>query len=51
VFVNKCISLTEELIWGMEQKSFIGEQHILWMYKIQEIFIKENPKYMKQLKM
>lgn len=26
-------------------KSFISEQHIKWMYKIQEVFIGEKPKH------
>jgi hypothetical protein len=36
-----CISLTEKLK-GLEQKSFISEQHITWVYKIQEVLQKLN---------
>jgi hypothetical protein len=33
IAIAKCISLREELIKGQEQES----QHIMWVYKIQEV--------------
>lgn len=34
--IEKCISLTEELVRELEQKK-IYEQHIMWVYKMQEV--------------
>jgi hypothetical protein len=39
--IDKCIGLTEGLTKGLEQKSFISEQHIVWVYKIQEVLQKK----------
>jgi hypothetical protein len=49
ISIDKCISLTEELTRGLEQKSFITQQHNMWVYKIQEVLQKEKPCYMKQV--
>jgi hypothetical protein len=35
--IDKCISFTEELVKEWEQKQFISEQHIMWVYKMQEV--------------
>jgi hypothetical protein len=37
ISVDKCNTLTEELVKKREQKSFISEQHIIWVYKMQEV--------------
>jgi hypothetical protein len=37
ISVDKCISLTEELIHRLGQNSFITKQHIMWVYKVQDI--------------
>jgi hypothetical protein len=37
ISVGKWITLTEELIKGLEQNCFISEQHSMWVYKIQEV--------------
>jgi hypothetical protein len=42
ISIDKCISLTEELIHGFEQNSFITQQHIMWVYKIQEVLQKRK---------
>jgi hypothetical protein len=34
---EKCIRLADKLVKGLEQRSFISEQYIMWVYKIQEI--------------
>lgn len=46
---SRCIELTQELIKGMEQKSFVDEFHIMAVYKIQELFLKQKTN-MKQMK-
>lgn len=49
-FLNsRCTELTLELIKGMEQKCFVDEFHIMAVYKIQELFLKQktNIKLMK----
>jgi hypothetical protein len=44
------MSLTEKLLNKLEQSSFISEQHILWVYKIQEVKkVRDNLKRMTQL--
>jgi hypothetical protein len=42
ISIDKCISLTEELIHGLEQKSFIIQQHIKWVYEVQEVLQKKE---------
>jgi hypothetical protein len=42
ISTDKCISLTEELFKGLEQRSFIYEQNIFWVYKLQEILQKKT---------
>jgi hypothetical protein len=37
ISIDKCINLTEELIKGLEQKSFTSDLCIRWIYKIQEV--------------
>lgn len=49
--IDKCISLTDELIMGLEQKSFITQEQIMQLYKIKDVLQKEKPKQMKQLKL
>lgn len=51
ISIDRCLKLTEELLRGMEQKSFFTEQDIMSVYKIQEKLMKEKPKCMKQLKL
>jgi hypothetical protein len=40
ISIDRMISLTEKLICGMEQRSFISEQQIMSVYKIKEQFAK-----------
>jgi hypothetical protein len=49
ISIDKCVSLTEKLVKGLEQKSFISEQHVMWVYKIQEVLQTNKLKCMKQL--
>jgi hypothetical protein len=49
ITIEGIISLTEVLICGMEQRSSATEHHIMSLYQIHELPIKERPKYLKQL--
>uniref|UniRef100_A0A803JU53 Uncharacterized protein n=1 Tax=Xenopus tropicalis TaxID=8364 RepID=A0A803JU53_XENTR len=49
ISIKRMIKLSEELICGMEQKSFITEQQITSVYKIKEQLLRERPKHMKQM--
>jgi hypothetical protein len=49
ISTDTMISLTEELISGKEQRSFILEQQIMSIYKIKEQLQRERPKHMKDL--
>lgn len=51
ISIDRCLELTNELLRGMEQKSFFTEQDIMSVYKIQEKLLKEKPKNLKQLKL
>jgi hypothetical protein len=42
ISTDKCISLTEKLIKGLEQKSFISEPCIMWVHNIQEVLQKRS---------
>jgi hypothetical protein len=42
ISVDKCISLTEELIHGLGQTNFITQQHVVRVYKIQMRFCKKK---------
>ena len=46
---SKCIQLTQKLIRGMEQKSFVSEFDIKTMINIQELFLKQKTN-VKQIK-
>jgi hypothetical protein len=37
ISIDKCISLTEELVKELEQKRFISEQHIIWCIKCKRL--------------
>jgi hypothetical protein len=41
ISIDKSINLTEELIKGLEQRSFISEQQ-MWLYEIQESLQKKK---------
>jgi hypothetical protein len=34
ISIEKCISLAEKLTKELEERSFIFEQHIMWIYNI-----------------
>jgi hypothetical protein len=40
--LTDALVLTEEMIKGLEQRSFICGQHIMWVYKIQEVLQKKT---------
>lgn len=41
-----CIELTKELIRDMEQKCFMNAFHIITVYKIHELFLKQKSNLM-----
>lgn len=44
------IELTKELIRDIEQKYFMNEFHIMAVYKIQELFLKQKSNLLMQIK-
>lgn len=48
ISIDRLITLTNELLAGLEQQSFISEQEIMNVYLLQDKLIRERPKYMKQ---
>jgi hypothetical protein len=46
--IDRMLSLTEELIHGTKQRSFISEQQVMSLYKIKEQLLRKRPKHMKQ---
>jgi hypothetical protein len=46
---DRIVSLSEELVHGMEDRSFISEQQIMSVCKIQQWFLVERPQCVKQL--
>jgi hypothetical protein len=49
ISIDRMISLTEETIHGMEQRSFTIKQQIMSVYKITQQLLRERPKHTKQL--
>lgn len=48
ISIDRLITLTTELLAGLEKQSFITEQEIMNVYLLQDKLIKERPKFMKQ---
>jgi hypothetical protein len=46
--VHKPYTLTEELVCGAQQKNFVPQQHIIWVYKVHEKFMEEMSTHFKQ---
>ncbi|XP_072254361.1 tigger transposable element-derived protein 2-like [Pyxicephalus adspersus] len=48
ISIDRLITLTTELLDGLEQQSFVSEQEIMNVYLLKDKLIRERPKYMKQ---
>ncbi|KAG7166753.1 Jerky protein-like 12 [Homarus americanus] len=48
ISIDRLITLTTELLAGLEQRSFVSEQEIMNVFLLQDKLIRERPKYMKQ---
>ncbi|KAG7174714.1 Jerky protein-like 11, partial [Homarus americanus] len=48
ISIDRLITLTTELLAGLEQRSFVSEQGIMNVFLLQDKLIRERPKYMKQ---
>ena len=48
ISIGRLISITTELLTGLEQRSFISEQEIMNIYLLQDKLIQERPKLVKQ---
>ncbi|KAG7171893.1 putative Jerky protein-like 65 [Homarus americanus] len=48
ISIDRLITLTTELLAGLEQRSFVNEQEIMNVFLLQDKLIRERPKYMKQ---